>query len=266
MPEASNPNTPASPAPGAGAPAIVPATRVCLFLDFDGTLVEFAEHPRALLPDPELVQLLRSLQAALDGALALVSGRGIGELDLLLHPLRLPAAGLHGLERRDARGRWPLPRPDASPALRALRAPLLEFVARHPGLLLEDKQASLAVHFRRVPQLERTVDQALAALVAPLRPQLDILPGDMVREIRAGDRDKATAVEAFMREAPFAGRLPVFVGDDLTDSDGFSAVRRFDGMSVAVGQRVNAQCRLPDPAAVRDWLRAIAATRRSEDR
>ena len=259
MPEASN--LPAPPPPAASdSPAVPPATRICLILDFDGTLVEFTERPQAQRPDAELMQLLRSLQAAVDGAVAIISGRRIEDLDALLHPLRLPAAGLHGLERRDAQGRPVLPAPGAPAELRALHAPLLELVARHPGLLLEDKQATLAVHFRRAPQLEPVVERALAALVEPLRPYLEIVPGDMVREIKAGDRDKATAVEAFMREAPFAGRLPVYVGDDLTDADGFGAVQRFAGMSVAVGDRITAQWRLPDPAAVRAWLRAIAAT------
>lgn len=249
-----------APSATAPLPAVLPAARICLFLDFDGTLVEFADHPGGVRPDPELVRLLVALQAALDGAVAIVSGRRIEELDMLLSPLRLPAAGLHGLERRDARGRRPLPRPVTPPGLSAVRASLLEFVAQHPGLLLEDKLASLAVHYRRAPHLGDAVDQALAALLAPLRPHFEIIPGDLVREIKPGDRDKATAVEAFMREEPFAGRLPVFVGDDYTDSDGFSAVRRFDGMSVAVGDRVQAQRRLPDAAAVRRWLWAIAAT------
>jgi trehalose 6-phosphate phosphatase len=244
----------------APAPAVFPAASICLFLDFDGTLVEFADHPQDVLPDPQLVRLLHALQRALDGAVALITGRRIEELDVLLHPLRLPVAGLHGLERRDAQGRRPLPRPVPAPELRALRARLLELVSAHPGLLLEDKLASLAVHYRRAPQLQETLSHALAALVAPLLPYYEVVPGDMVLEIKPADRDKATAVEAFMREEPFAGRLPVFVGDDLTDSDGFGAVRRFDGMSVAVGDRVSAQWQLPDPAAVRDWLQAIAAT------
>jgi len=243
---------------GSRAPAVLPAARICLFLDFDGTLVEFADQPHAVQADPALVALLRSLQVALDGALALISGRRIDELDVLLQPLRLPTAGLHGMERRDARGRLLLARPEPDARLLALRAPLLELVARHPGLLLEDKLAALALHYRRAPELAEIAEQAIETLLEPLRPHYEVMRGDRVLEIKPADRDKATAVEAFMREEPFAGRRPVYVGDDLTDSDGFSAVRRFDGVSVAVGDRVNAQWRLADPSAVRSWLAALA--------
>ena len=244
---------------GGAEPGVLPAGRICLFLDFDGTLVEFADDPRDVRPDAHLPQLLSSLQLALDGAVALISGRRLEELDVLLHPLRLPAAGLHGLERRDAQGRLRLRPPTAAgPELRGLRSRLRELVAAHAGLLLEDKGAALALHYRRAPELQETVQRAVAALVAPLAPQLQLLRGDMVLEIKPQAPDKATAVEGFMREPPFAGRVPVFVGDDVTDRDGFGAVRRHHGMTVAVGARVTAQWRLPDPAAVRTWLARIA--------
>ena len=255
-----------SPAAGLGGaePGVLPAGRICLFLDFDGTLVEFADHPRDVRPDAHLLQLLSSLQLVLGGAIALISGRRLEELDVLLQPLQLPAAGLHGLERRDAQGRL-RPPTAAGPELRGLRSRLLELIAAHAGLLLEDKGASLALHYRRAPELQETVQRAVAALVAPLAPQLQLLRGDMVLEIKPQAPDKATAVEGFMREPPFAGRVPVFVGDDVTDRDGFGAVRRHDGMTVAVGDRVTAQWRLPDPAAVRAWLARIAeAGRRRE--
>lgn len=262
-----SPDRNAAPRPtGTGAPPVLPPARICLFLDFDGTLVEFADHPGAVRPDPQLVPLLHSLQAALAGAVAIISGRRIEDLDALLQPLRLPAAGLHGLERRDAQGREPMPRPPVTPELRLLRAQLLELAGSHPGLLLEDKLGTLAIHFRHAPQLEDAVDRVLADLIAPLRPRFEIVPGVQVREIKPGDRNKATAVEAFMREEPFAGRLPVYVGDDLTDADGFGAVRRHAGLSVAVGDRLDAQWRLPDPAAVHGWLRAIATAARGADR
>lgn len=252
--------------PGAE-PAVLPAGRICLFLDFDGTLVEFADHPRDVRPDAQLLELLRSLQIGLAGAVALISGRRIEELDALLHPLRLPAAGLHGLERRDAQGRLRLAvRPAAVSGLEALRPRLLELMAQHSGLLLEDKGATLAVHYRRAPQLGATLQQAVAALVAPLEPELEVLEGDMVLEIKPHSFDKASAIEGFMSEQPFAGRMPVFIGDDLTDCDGFGAVRRHGGVTVAVGYRVTAQWRLPDPGAVRAWLARIAdAARRHHE-
>jgi len=109
-----------------------------------------------------------------------------------------------------------------------------------------------------VPELQEAVQRAVAGLVAPLASALELLQGDMVLEIKPHALDKATAVEGFMREEPFAGRIPVFVGDDLTDCDGFGAVRRHAGMTVAVGDRVTAQWHLPHPAAVRAWLARIA--------
>jgi trehalose 6-phosphate phosphatase len=239
-------------------PGVFPAGQVCLFLDFDGTLIELVDDPRDVRPDVQLLRILSSLQVALGGAIALISGRRLEELDTLLHPLKLPAAGLHGLERRDARGRLRLRAPTSARAdLCRLRARLRELVAANTGLLLEDKGASLAVHYRRAPELQETVRRAVAALVAALAPKLELLQGDMVLEIKPHGLDKATAVDGFMREEPFAGRVPVFVGDDLTDCDGFGAARRHAGMTVAVGDRVTAQWHLPDPAAVRVWLARI---------
>jgi len=247
---------------GGGEPAAFPATQICLFLDFDGTLVELCEDPRDVRPEARLVELLGALRVAVDGALAIVSGRLIDDLDRMLHPLRLPAAGLHGLERRDAQGRRRLAPAAPAGALHALRPALRQLVTAHPGLYLEDKSASLAVHYRRAPELEERVQRVLEALAARLAPEFELMHGDKVLEIKPASLDKAAAVEGFMREAPFSGRLPVYVGDDFTDCDGFGAVRRHDGMTVAVGDRITAQWRLPDPAAVRAWLARIAATGR----
>jgi len=248
-------------------PGLFPGVRICLFLDFDGTLVEFADQPHAVRPDAQLLPLLSSLQIGLGGAVALISGRRIDELDALLHPLRLPAAGLHGLERRDAQGRLRLEaRPAGVSALGTLRPHLLALVAEHVGLLLEDKGAALAIHYRRAPQLGARVRQAVAALLASLAPQLEMLEGAMVLEIKPRSFDKASAIESFLGEAPFAGRMPVFIGDDLTDCDGFGAVRRHGGMTIAVGSRVTAQWQLPDPAAVRAWLARLADAARRQSR
>jgi trehalose 6-phosphate phosphatase len=244
-------------APNPRAPAIFPADKICLFLDLDGTLIEFGRTPREVRPDPRLVPILRALQIALKGAIALISGRRVEELDQLLNPLRLPAAGIHGLERRDATGR--LYRTDRSlTALRSIRPAILEFVSSHIGLLLEDKGDALAVHYRRAPHLKEFVHAEVARLAAPLRPTFTVLAGDMVCEILPAGVNKATPVEEFMREPPFAGRQPVYVGDDITDCDGFSSVRRFDGITVAVGDRVTAQWQLADPSATRAWLSQIA--------
>ena len=247
-------------APGAARqpPPIPDAAGICLFLDVDGTLVEFADHPHAVRVDPSLIGILRSLHRALDGAIALVSGRRIEELDWLLHPLALPSSGLHGAERRTAAGIWvraDLP----AEALAAARAQLEAFVAKRQGLSLEDKGTALAIHFRMAPHLEEAAQLAVARAAASLHPVFELLLGNRVIEIKPASHSKATAVESFMREPPFAGRLPIFVGDDVTDHDGFNAVRRHAGMTVGVGERANAEWYLPDPAAARAWLASIAS-------
>jgi len=238
-------------------PAVLPASQICLFLDFDGTLVEFAPAPDGVHVEPELFATLRALHVALHGAIALVSGRPLADIDERLKPLRLPSAGLHGLERRDAAGRVHRA-PTSDHALEPARLALREFVAGRSDLRLEDKGAALAVHYRGAPGARALVQSVLARLSAPLSPGFEVLEGDMVVEIKPARYDKASAVEEFMGEAPFMGRVPVFVGDDITDYDGFSAVRRFDGLSVAVGDRVSAQWYLPDPRAARAWLAQIA--------
>jgi len=248
------------PEPGPGpepGPALLPAHQICLFLDVDGTLIEFADTPHGVHVEPVLLETLRRLEAALGGAIAIVSGRSIADIDRVLHPLRLPAAGLHGVERRDAAGRIRAPFIDETP-LDAVRESLLRFVADHPGLLLEDKSQALAVHYRRVPALRDAVWSSMLKVSAGLAPQFVLLEGDMVLELKPGVADKATAVDAFMREAPFRGRFPVFVGDDVTDYDGFAAVRRHGGITVAVGPRVTAQWNLADPRAACEWLARIA--------
>ena len=237
-------------------PAPVPDADACLFLDVDGTLLDFALTPDGVGVDAELIDLLRATSQRTCGALALVSGRTIDDLDRLFAPLRLPAAGVHGYERRDARGtlhRQTL----ASKHLQSARAELEQLVAAHAGLLLEDKQSALALHYRRAPQLEALVRHKLAQLQTSLLPDFELLAGDAVLEIKPGSHSKASAVEAFLREAPFAGRLPIFLGDDVTDRDGFAAVLKHGGLAIAVGDRVSAQWRLPDPAAVRGWLRSF---------
>ena len=245
-------------------PAVLPASQICLFLDFDGTLVEFAPTPDSVHVEAGLFEILRALDVALEGALALVSGRSLADIDEMLTPLRLPSAGLHGLQRRDAAGRTHRPQVSEH-ALEPARQALKAFVAGRSELRLEDKGAALAVHYRGAPRARELVQSVLARVCAPLIPRFEILEGDMVVEIKPTRYNKASAVEEFMGEAPFAGRVPVFVGDDVTDCDGFAAVRRFDGLSVAVGDRVSAQWYLPDPRAARAWLAQIAGMASGHD-
>ena len=235
-----------------------PSLKWCLFLDVDGTLIELTNSPLGTVAGPELKTLLGQVAERLGGALALVSGRSIDSLDALFAPLRLPAAGLHGVERRKASGAMHgASFVDAQ--LTQARAALNALVQNHPGTLLEDKGRSLAVHFRMAPDREADVRHALAAILKPLGSNYHIQEGSMVLEIKPRGFTKATAINAFLAEPPFSGRTPVFVGDDLTDQDGFQIVEDRGGISIAVGDRVRAQFHLENPASVRTWLQSIAA-------
>jgi trehalose 6-phosphate phosphatase len=229
-----------------------------LFLDVDGTLVELQETPGDVVIGEPLKALLAGVARRLEGAVALVSGRSIETLDALFAPLVFPAAGLHGVERRSASGE----RRGANyrdPLLASARLALTAFVESHPGTLLEDKGRALALHFRLAPDFEAGARQAIAALVRPLAPAYHVQEGKMVLEIKPQGFTKATAIEELLREAPFAGRTPVVVGDDLTDQVGFRLVEALGGISIAVGHRVQGQWRFDNPAAVRHWLASIAA-------
>lgn len=230
-----------------------------LFLDVDGTLLSIAAHPDAVHVPPELLSLLDQLSTKLDGAVALISGRAIGDLDNLFAPLKLPSAGIHGLERRGRDGE--MHRVAGAGRLNALRGPLTAFVEARDGLLLEDKQQSLALHYRNAPHYETEIRELLGRLIEAQPSPLELKHGKMVIEVKPGGANKGTAIEAFMAEAPFAGRIPVFIGDDVTDEDGFRTVNRMGGLSIRVGYDADSDavyC-LPDEAAVIEWLRPWAA-------
>lgn len=232
------------------------ADSACLFLDVDGTLLEFASTPDGVSVDQDLIALIDSAFQAAGGAVALVSGRSIADLDRLFAPLRLPAAGVHGFERRSASGAV-YHQSLLDESLSAARDELASFAREHHGVLLEDKDSAIALHYRRAPQLEELAKITMARIVKPLVPYFELLEGEAVVEIKPSIYDKATAIEAFLREPPFKSRIPVFIGDDLTDYDGFAAVRRHHGIAIAVGDRVSAQLHLEGPAAVRQWLRTF---------
>jgi trehalose 6-phosphate phosphatase len=236
----------------------LPSTPWCLFLDVDGTLLELAPSPGAVIVDHNLLTLLDRLRAAAGGALALVSGRTIADLDRLFGALRLPAAGLHGCERRDASGAMHIA-PIVRERLADLRMGLRTLAARHPGLELEDKGAALALHFQGARELEHQLRAEVALLAAPLVPEFALLDGHAVIEIKPSVHTKDSAVSAFMTEEPFSTRTPIFIGDDQTDYGGFAAVRRYGGLAVAVGPRVTSEWWLPGPNAVRQWLEQLVA-------
>lgn len=223
-------------------------------------MLDLAPTPDAVRVDDTLRHLLFDVATALDGAVALVSGREIASLDQLFDPQRWPAAGLHGLERRDAGGHLHVHAP-ARQSLEEARLQLLYLVGRLPGILLEDKGRSIAVHYRAAPELEQGLRRALAGITSDLAPEYQLLEGNRVFELKPSAATKADAVRAFLDEPPFAGRRPMYVGDDVTDLDGFAAVECVGGLSVAVGDRVNAQLRVASPRDVRALLADLAERR-----
>jgi trehalose 6-phosphate phosphatase len=212
--------------------------------------------------EPDLFIILRSVIARTRGAVAFVSGRSISVLDELFQPLVLPAAGLHGFERRSSTGmyhRRPLPPGELlSRGREALRA----FVARHPPLVFEDKRFALAVHYRLAPHLEELVLQEVSAVAESLAPAFQIQRGKCVVELRPAAASKASAIAEFMNEVPFAGRRAVCLGDDITDESAFEWVNANGGVSVAVGteRHTAATAHLHSVRAARMWLARLAET------
>ena len=236
----------------------LPNSESCLFLDVDGTLIEFSTIPSQTAASRSLKDLLLILSEVLEGAVALVSGRRIVDLDRIFFPLRLPAAGVHGGERRDVRDTNPIPLlPDAR--LDTLRARMRIFAQRHAGVVFEDKSIACAIHFRANVAAGAALQEALQPLLLDLGPEFHALHGNMVFEVKPRRFTKAGAIEEFLRRSPFKERTPIFLGDDTTDLDGFGLIESRNGISIAVGDRVPAQWRLPNPAAARDWLSEFAA-------
>ena len=232
--------------------------RHALFLDFDGTLVDIAETPEGIKVPEGLPKLLERVAGRLDGALAVVSGRPLSDIDELLSPLRLPSAGLHGLEHRLAIGAA-VDRVPPPPELDILRRRIDEAGIIGNGVRLEDKGLALAIHYRRAPERGDDLAAALTAACADLA-GLHMLHGKMVLEIKAQGHDKGVAVTSFLNAPPFAGRVPVFVGDDVTDEDGFRAAIAAGGFGIKVGAgETAADHRLADVAAVHHWLDAFVA-------
>jgi trehalose 6-phosphate phosphatase len=234
-----------------------------LFLDIDGTLLDLAPTPDHVRVDAGIALLLPALSHRLGGALALITGRAMADAERLFHGFSVPIAGQHGLERRAADGSLHRHTPSLS-GLARLRRELTRFAALHEGLFLEDKGVTLALHYRQAPGLASHVHRTLRAHVAATvasEAGWRLQPGKRILEIKPDGRDKGTAILEYMAEAPFAGRLAVFVGDDNTDEYGFAAVTGAGGRAVKVGRGpTGARYRLPDVAAVRRWLAALVAT------
>ena len=251
-----------------------------LFLDVDGTLLDLAPRPGAVAVPASLIESLARVEAALGGALALVSGRSIDQLDLLFAPLSLSASGVHGAQMRFApnepwsrpilasrEGQAPLRREtgprngDAEEGLpRSLWMALMEVLFDFPGTFAENKRHSFAVHYRTMPILKRRLRERLIELIARRADlDLELLHGHSVFEIKSRVFDKGKAIARFLTHEPFRGRSPIFIGDDTTDEAGFATVVAHGGQAFSVGtQRAGASFVFPTPASVRRWLAACA--------
>jgi len=237
-------------------PPLSRITPAALFLDFDGTLVELADAPDAIEIPAGLKPLLDRLVVRLDGRLAIVSGRAVGDLQRHLGAAGLVLSGSHGAELRYPDGRSvPVVAP---PGLAEARDEIRRFAAGAGGLLMEDKPAGVALHFRQAPEREAEASALLEALAG--RTGLVLQRGKMVAELRPPGTDKGAALRRLMAEPPFAGARPVFVGDDLTDEDAFDAAAALGGGGVLVGAErpTVARWRLADVAGVTRWLEAAA--------
>jgi trehalose 6-phosphate phosphatase len=210
---------------------------LALFLVIDGTLVPIAPTPAEVRPSPDLPRLLARAAAGLGNALAIVSGREVTSIDQVTHAVVPYAAGSHGAEFRLGVGQ-PILRPGPQPDIAGLESAVLARMGEWPGLLIEPKRAGLAVHYRKAPDLGPLVHAELAALLSQrAQPDLALLQGDHVVEVRSPAHNKGEAVRRIMAEPAFHGRRPVFIGDDVTDEDGFVAVQELGGMAVIVGDR-----------------------------
>lgn len=227
-----------------------------LFLDFDGTLVELQDRPDAVTADPDLIALTRRLGAALDGRLAIVTGRSSERILSLFGDVGFAIGGSHGVEFRwpDGRVAGPGAHPGLPPAVEALNA----FAEAHDGVIVETKPHGAGLHYRMAPQAGDDANAVAAELAAAHG--LHLQPGKMMVELRAGAGDKGAAIERLMADPPFAGGRPVFLGDDVTDEDGFRAVAAMGGAGILVGAErpTAAQWRIGDVAGVRAWLAAAS--------
>ena len=230
----------------------IPVREAALFLDLDGTLAEFESTPGEVGPEPRRTQLLKRAGEALEGRLAVISGRSLAEVDRIVEAQAACAAGIHGLERRNATGE--ITSSEAHPRLPEVEGLLRDFAATRPGLLVEPKSLSVALHYRNAPAQADEV-RRLARRLA-LSTGLKLQDGDRVAELRTPGADKGAAVRAFMAEPPFRGTLPIFVGDDLTDEDAFAEVESAGGVGVLVGppRKTSASAGLRNVDHVFEWL------------
>lgn len=234
--------------------------RWALFLDIDGTLIDLAETPDGITVQADLAANLSLLSKRLNGALALVTGRAMPYADALFNPYSFPIAGLHGSERRDPSGK--IERIEISPAFEALKADLAEEAREWPGVLIEDKGAAVAAHYRQSPERQESVEATMSRYLDRAGSDFKLQRGKMVVEIRPARAGKGHAVEAFMQQEPFKGRKPITIGDDVTDEEMFAIANQSGGVSIRISEtpsKTIAQLSLPSAAHMRAIIAALAA-------
>lgn len=230
---------------------------LAIFTDFDGTLVELAETPDAIVVPADLTEDIEHVVRRLDGAFAVISGRAVSDLDRYL-PEGIALAGGHGTERRRADGSRIEVVETSAAAAQGIAERLAPLVREHPALILEPKNGAVALHYRRAPELEEACVHAMADAIT-IAPGFNMLEGKMVVEARPPGAGKGNAIRAFMGEPPFLGRIPVFFGDDATDEEGFVVAQELGGVGVKIGEGDSAaQVRAADTNAARAIIRQLA--------
>jgi trehalose 6-phosphate phosphatase len=233
--------------------------KVAILLDIDGTLLDIVSRPHDVRVPPMLRKTLAKLQERTGGALALVSGRPLRDIDEIFSPLKLPAVGGHGAEIRTSPN---APIEDRKPPLLdpQVRKRLVAIAHPEDGVIVEDKGYSVALHYRLAPDKQGAIEDAVAAICEELPPgSVEILHGKSVIEIKKAGFNKGTALRDLMAHLPFAGRRPIFIGDDKTDEAAFAVLPEFNGLAISVGRMVPGVAeRFEDPSDVRRWLRDLA--------
>src|ERR1700754_1802935 len=246
------------------APETVPVPRslvphlsqAAILLDIDGTLLDLAPTPREVWVPPGLAETLAGLLEATSGALALVSGRSLNDIDLIFAPKQFPAVGGHGAEMRLSTADNEAVAAHAPPMDKELKLRLAAIAKLSPGILLEDKGYSLALHYRLAPHAERAIYEAVSLIRADLpNAPIEVLPGKSVCEIKCAGFNKATGVLELMKHAPFQGRRPIFIGDDVTDEVVFGIMPDLGGFAFSVGRRAQGVAgHFDEPRDVRAFL------------
>jgi trehalose 6-phosphate phosphatase len=251
------------PAQGASLELITERLAQCLdacafLLDIDGTLLDLARTPREVWVPPGLAATLHALHERTKGALALVSGRSLNDIDLIFAPDRFPAVGGHGAEMRLSTESEAVAT-HAPPMDQELKRRLAAIARLSPGILLEDKGYSLALHYRLAPHAEKAIYEAVSLIRADLpNAAIEVLPGKCVCEIKQAGFDKATGVRELMNHEPFRGRRPVFIGDDVTDESVFAITPELGGLAFSVGRQAQGVAgHFGEPSDVRAWLRSL---------